>query len=979
MRQTTVEENADVVIISEQYRDYTEENGWFADSGGRAAVYVDRNIAVDEIGPKELGFRWVVIRGIRVYSCYWSPNLPFSQFEDFATRLEISVRGSTLPVIVAGDFNAKSQEWGSPMEDRKGRLLADWAASLGLLVCNRGNKPTFSRGSSESFIDCTFASGQLFSRIFNWEVSEKESLSLHHYISFKMTIIGRTNVGTASQVTRGWSTRSLDLIKLKARLKNDAQSTMVSSCSAEEHAAALTTWLTDISDMCMRRRSSIIGRKPVPWWSSTIADMRKAVFKSRRAYQKKRKKHGEVNCVAEHNAYKAAKKELVVEISNAKARCWSELLDTVDRDIWGQPYKIVMKRLGRKRPIPGLELPGRLERIVSALFPQPRHLLMRAADESAPDRGYVPCTIGELISAAKTLPNGKAPGPDGIPNEVVRAAALSVPSRFVHALNKCFDEGLYPDRWKVANLVLLPKPGRPLDDPSAYRPLCMLDGCGKLFEKIIVRRLRTHLDSGHALSSRQFGFRPNKSTIDALSCLRGIVERANGRGYARNLYVGVLTLDVKNAFNSAPWPKIRDALRRKEVPLYLQKIIGAYLSNRSINVTLPSGEVRNHEVRCGVPQGSVLGPDLWNIFYDELLEIGLPVDVELIAYADDVAIVATARVPHILEERLEEAMRSVTNWMDENGLELAVGKTEAIVLTNRNVRNSMVVSFDGHRFESQPSVRYLGVQVDSRLRFAKHAELAAARAADACRQLSQLLPNSRGPRQKTRKILASVVTSRLLYGAPIWFPTMTSRARKRMSSVLRRTMLRVACCYRTVSYEAAAVVSGIPPLNLLAEERKNVYNGMDAEVAHERLLEDWQQVWVVAVNGRWTHRLIGDVGKWHKRKHGEMTFHMTQVLTGHGCFNAYLKRFGKSETDACAQCGASPDDAEHAVFRCDAWQRWRIEACVYLGVENLTPENVINVMLESSAAWARVERLFSRIMGIRETEDRARQQLRRLN
>ena len=70
-------------------------------------------------------------------------------------------------------------------------------------------------------------------------------------------------------------------------------------------------------------------------------------------------------------------------------------------------------------------------------------------------------------------------------------------------------------------------------------------------------------------------------------------------------------------------------------------------------------------------------------------------------------------------------------------------------------------------------------------------------------------------------------------------PTMTSRARKWMSSVLRRTMLRVACCYRTVSYEAASVVSGIPPLNLLAEERKNVYNGMDAEVAHERLLEDW--------------------------------------------------------------------------------------------------------------------------------------------
>lgn len=67
------------------------------------------------------------------------------------------------------------------------------------------------------------------------------------------------------------------------------------------------------------------------------------------------------------------------------------------------------------------------------------------------------------------------------------------------------------------------------------------------------------------------------------------------------------------------------------------------------------------------------GPDLWSIFYDELLEIGLPVDVEFIAYADDVAIVVIERIPNLLEVRLEEAMWSITNWMDDNGLKLAVG------------------------------------------------------------------------------------------------------------------------------------------------------------------------------------------------------------------------------------------------------------------------------------------------------------------
>lgn len=76
---------------------------------------------------------------------------------------------------------------------------------------------------------------------------------------------------------------------------------------------------------------------------------------------------------------------------------------------------------------------------------------------------------------------------------------------------------------------------------------------------------------------------------------------------------------------------------------------------------------------------------------------------------NDVAIVTTLRVPHHLEQTLEEAMWSVTNCIDNHNLEIAVCKKEAIVLTNRKVNNSMVVSFKGYRFESQPRIGYLGV------------------------------------------------------------------------------------------------------------------------------------------------------------------------------------------------------------------------------------------------------------------------------
>lgn len=109
------------------------------------------------------------------------------------------------------------------------------------------------------------------------------------------------------------------------------------------------------------------------------------------------------------------------------------------------------------------------------------------------------------------------------------------------------------------------------------------------------------------------------------------------------------------------------------------------------------------------------------------------------------------------------------------------------------------------------------------------------------------------------------------------------------------------------------------------------------------------------------------------RRHGESGFHLTQLLSGHGCFGKYLNRYGKLGSDECAQCGYPFDDAEHAVFKCDAWHHWRREVVYYLDIEELTPENLIDVMLSSVDAWRRVTGLVSRIMRMREAEERNRQ------
>lgn len=85
----------------------------------------------------------------------------------------------------------------------------------------------------------------------------------------------------------------------------------------------------------------------------------------------------------------------------------------------------------------------------------------------------------------------------------------------------------------------------------------------------------------------------------------------------------------------------------------------------------------------GVPQGSVLGPSMWNLLYDGLLRETMLPGVEVIAFADDLALVATANEISIVEQLLEAAGEITLLWLQEVGLEVAIEKSEAIMFTNR--------------------------------------------------------------------------------------------------------------------------------------------------------------------------------------------------------------------------------------------------------------------------------------------------------
>jgi len=156
----------------------------------------------------------------------------------------------------------------------------------------------------------------------------------------------------------------------------------------------------------------------------------------RRLHQRKRKRFGDVNSRDYLERWKELRQSLASAIKAAKDKCWSDMIATVNNDIRSKLDKIVMKRLRKPRPTPGIELPGRLELIVSSLFPsRPLRENTNETHSVTTVREHL-CTAEDVISATKTLPKRKAPGSDGINNEILRVAVATNLARFGHLFNR---------------------------------------------------------------------------------------------------------------------------------------------------------------------------------------------------------------------------------------------------------------------------------------------------------------------------------------------------------------------------------------------------------------------------------------------------------------------------------------------------------------------------------------------------------------
>jgi len=388
----------------------------------------------------------------------------------------------------------------------------------------------------------------------------------------------------------------------------------------------------------------------------------------------------------------------------------------------------------------------------------------------------IPATPHEVSSIIAKLKCKGCPLTE-IPNFIVKKVSRLICRILSDFFNESVTVGVFPEFLKLARVVPIYKAGNKTI-PGNYRPICALSVFSKIFETLMCNRMKQYIDRFSILNSNQFGFVRNSCTADAIS---EFVDRIYTSVDNREYFVTVF-LDFRKAFDTVDHGILLGKLGMLGFRGPVNDWLRSYLLDRRQFVAVCGTCSDTQIVNRGIPQGSVLGPLLFNLYINDMSSA---TRLSVIHYADDTTVFHSGSELAEITEVINAELLSLDEWLRSNRLCLNADKSRAMIITKRVIGDVPVVKIRDSELEIANEMKFLGIIIDSNLSFMPHCTNVIAklsRVLGMMRKMSYILP-----RKSLRILYYSLFYSNMTYAIIVW-GNASVMAVGRIESIQRRVV-----------------------------------------------------------------------------------------------------------------------------------------------------------------------------------------------
>ena len=728
----------------------------------------------------------------------------------------INMAGSNF--LIAGDFNSHSQSWGYDEMNRRGEEVENWQDENKLLLINQAwDTPTFySRvWHSSTTPDIALCTEDLHQRVTR-EVCPQLAGSDHRPVM--LSILESFQVNQPQHPRWNWKKAQWGLFGIRAsELTKDIQ------VENKNPNTVYQEWANGVLDAAKETIPRGVTKNYEPHWNP---DLQKAHDALNKAREEAENYPGQEN----HIKLQRCKAEYKRKNIESKRKSWREMTGDLNMEKDTKLWRLV-KTLNEEgcghQPI-SLDLDGEIltekraankfgksyEEVCNINVPTERRNEVRieeaeilSEEKDVPDIMTQKITMPELQKAIKKLKKKKAPGPDGITNEMLMYLTGASLKKLLEIFNLTWEKGDVPQQWKEAIMIPLLKKGKNKSKPLSYRPISLTSCVCKTMERIINERLQWYLESESILTPEQAGFRQYRSTEDQTTHLAQVIQDAFKAGKV----VLASFIDLQKAFDKVWKDGLSVKLVRSGIRGNMLRWTKSYLHNRKARVLVNGHTGRKVLLRHGVPQGGVLSPTLFILFINDVVK-ELPKGVKAALYADDLVLWCTEEETTTATHRMQMALDKITAWTEKWCLQINKEKSAATLFTLKKQKPEALMLGETPLQYADESI-YLGVTYDKHLTWKVQITNAEAKARKKLSIMRKLAGTNWGANEKILKqVYQGNVRHTLEYGSSSYMTAASTHLNK-LEKVQNQALRVITGAMRSTPIDKMQKITGIPPLS----------------------------------------------------------------------------------------------------------------------------------------------------------------------